>query len=177
MGFNEIPVDGLTHAYFAFGYIIPITPKVAPMDDLPADLFSQFTAIKRRNSGLKTVIALGGDMVSTAENRKLFVGNLLGFMRRYGFDGVDFGWEYPGAGDCGRRPDDGKNFVAFLKELDEVNNLQPSKYVVSFTIPTSYWCSTISPRMRRSRVSRRIGYLGSWKGRIDRDDASRSSAV
>lgn len=154
MGFNDIPVDGLTHAYFSFGYITPGSLKVAPMDDLPVDLFSQFTAIKRRNSGLKTVIALGGwtfndngtatqpvfsDMVSTAENRQLFIGNLFGFMRRYGFDGVDFDWEYPGAGDRGGRPDDGKNFVTFLEELDDINNQQPSKYVVSFTIPTSYW--------------------------------------
>lgn len=35
--------------------------------------------------------------------------------------------------------DDGKNFVTFLKELDDENNKQPMKFVVSFTIPTSFW--------------------------------------
>lgn len=36
-------------------------------------------------------------------------------------------------------PEDGANFVQFLKELDEENKKQPVKYIVSFTAPTSYW--------------------------------------
>ncbi|KAK7756344.1 hypothetical protein SLS62_001570 [Diatrype stigma] len=154
MGFSDIPVDALTHAYFSFAYITPGDLKVAPMDDLPTSLFDEFTSIKKRNAGLQTIVALGGwtfndngtatqpvfsDMVSTASNRKLFIGNLFGFMRKHGFDGVDFDWEYPGAGDRGGKPDDGKNFVTFLKELDDMNKQQPKKYTVSFTIPTSYW--------------------------------------
>lgn len=154
MGISDIPVDALTHAFFSFGYITPGDFKIAPMDDLPTKLFSDFTNIKRRNAGIKTVVALGGwtfndngtttqpvfsDMVSTAAKRKLFIGNLFGFMRKYGFDGVDFDWEYPGAGDRGGKPEDGKNFVALLKELDDVNREQPERYEVSFTIPTSYW--------------------------------------
>lgn len=47
--------------------------------------------------------------------------------------------EYPGADDRGGVDGDGKNFVTFLKELDEVNKKQPIKYVVSFTAPSSYW--------------------------------------
>ena len=154
MGFADIPVGALTHAYFSFGYITPGDFQVAPMDDLPTSLFSDFNNIKKRNSGLKTVVALGGwtfndngtatqpvfsNMVSTEANRKTFINNLFGFMRKHGFDGVDFDWEYPGAGDRGGKPEDGKNFVQFLKELDAINKDQPSKFVVSFTIPTSYW--------------------------------------
>lgn len=48
-------------------------------------------------------------------------------------------WEYPGAPDRGGRPDDGKNFVTFLKELDDANKKQQMHYVVSFTVPTSFW--------------------------------------
>jgi chitinase len=154
MSFRDIPVGALTHAVFSFGYITPGDFKVAPMDDLPASLFSDFNEIKARNVGLKTIVALGGwtfndnntatqpvfsNMVSTAANRKVFINNLFGFMRKYGFDGVDIDWEYPGAGDRGGKPEDGQNFVQFLKELDDVNKQQPVKYVVSFTIPTSYW--------------------------------------
>lgn len=29
--------------------------------------------------------------------------------------------------------------MQFLKELDEENNKQPVDYIVSFTVPTSYW--------------------------------------
>jgi chitinase len=58
--FNKIPAGSLTHAYFSFGYITPGDFRVTPMDDLPASLFEDFTNIKTLNSGLKTVIALGG---------------------------------------------------------------------------------------------------------------------
>ncbi|KAM7212522.1 putative glycosyl hydrolases family 18 protein [Rhypophila decipiens] len=153
MSFKQIPAGGLTHAYFSFAFVTSGDFKIVPMPGMDAKLFSDFTAIKSRNSGLKTVIAIGGwthndpgpyqmvfsDMVSTAANRRLFIANLFSFMRKYGFDGADFDWEYPGAPDRGGRPDDGKNFRQFLKELDEANRQQPYKYVVSFTIPTSYW--------------------------------------
>ncbi|GAP85921.1 putative glycosyl hydrolases family 18 protein [Rosellinia necatrix] len=153
MNFKDIPVGALTHAYFSFAYITPGNFLIAPMDDLKADLFEDFTAIKSGNPGLKAIVAVGGwtfndpgatqavfsDMVSSAENRKAFIGNLMGFMRKYGFDGVDFDWEYPGAPDRGGKEEDGKNFVTFLKELDDVNKQQPEKYIVSFTVPTSYW--------------------------------------
>lgn len=36
-------------------------------------------------------------------------------------------------------PEDGVNFTQFLKELEEENNRQPKKYIVSFTVPTSFW--------------------------------------
>ncbi|MBE3047070.1 glycoside hydrolase family 18 protein [Candidatus Bathyarchaeota archaeon] len=105
MGFDRIPVGALSHAYFSFGYITPGDFMLAPMDDLPKDLFSEFTDIKRNNPSLKTVIALGGwtfndndtatqpvfhDLTSTPESRATFITNLFSFMRKYGFDGVDF---------------------------------------------------------------------------------------
>ncbi|KAF9630004.1 putative glycosyl hydrolases family 18 protein [Lasiodiplodia theobromae] len=153
MGFDDIPVNSLTHLYFSFGYITPGDFSIAGMDGLPYELFSDFTNLKKKNPGLKTVVALGGwtfndpgptqkvysDMVSTKENRARFIENLFSFMRQYAFDGVDFDWEYPGADDRGGVPDDGKNFVTFLKELDEENKKQPMHYIVSFTAPTSYW--------------------------------------
>ncbi|RYN32093.1 hypothetical protein AA0112_g6268 [Alternaria arborescens] len=154
MDFKDIPTGALTHLYFSFGYISPGTFDLVPMDDLSPDLFSQFTDVKKSNPGLKTVIALGGwtfndngtatqpvfsDMVSTAANRALFIKKLFAFMRQYAFDGVDFDWEYPGATDRGGKPEDGKNFVTFLKELNEENDKQLMHYVVSFTVPTSFW--------------------------------------
>jgi chitinase len=152
--FKDIPTGALTHLFFSFGYISPGEFDLVPMDDLAPDLFSQFTAVKKSNPGLKTVIALGGwtfndngtatqpvfsDMVSSSASRAKFIKKLFAFMRQYAFDGVDFDWEYPGATDRGGRPDDGKNFVTFLKELDEANKKQPMHYVVSFTVPTSFW--------------------------------------
>ncbi|GME43871.1 Glycosyl hydrolases family 18 [Neofusicoccum parvum] len=154
MDFKDIPVESLTHLNFAFGYITPGTFEIAPMEGVDASLFSDFTALKKRNSGLKATISLGGwsfndndtstqpvfsNMVSSASNRQKFINNLFSFMRHYGFDGVDFDWEYPGAPDRGGHDDDGVNYTQFMKELQEAIAKQTEKYEVSFTAPTSYW--------------------------------------
>ena len=53
--------------------------------------------------------------------------------------GVDFDWEYPGAADRGGKKDDGVNFTKFLKELKDAISKESTKYIVSFTAPSSYW--------------------------------------
>lgn len=105
--FKDIPVGGLTHLHFAFGYITPGDFNVAPMDGLQSSLFSDLTDLKQKNNGLKTIVALGGwtftdsgtatqpvfsNIVSSASNRAKFITNLLSFLREYAFDGVDFDW-------------------------------------------------------------------------------------
>jgi len=76
------------------------------MDDLPENLFQQFTALKRKNTALKVLVAIGGwtfndpgptqtvfsDVCSTKANRAKFIANLFSFFRQFGFDGVDFDW-------------------------------------------------------------------------------------
>lgn len=47
--------------------------------------------------------------------------------------------EYPGATDRGGHDDDGANYSQFLKELRGAIEKQPTKYIISFTAPTSYW--------------------------------------
>jgi len=107
MPFDKIPVEGLTHLYFSFGYISPNDFKIIPMDNQKASLFSDLTDLKKKNRALKTVVALGGwtfndngtesqpvfsNMVSSASNRAKFISNLLTFLRENAFDGVDFDW-------------------------------------------------------------------------------------
>ena len=107
MPFDKIPVDGLTHLFFSFGYISPNDFKIIPMDNQQESLFSDLTDLKKKNHALKTVVALGGwtftdngtefqsvfsSMVSSASNRVKFISNLLSFLRENAFDGVDFDW-------------------------------------------------------------------------------------
>ena len=107
MPFDKIPVDGLTHLCFSFGYISPNDFKIIPMDNQKESLFSDLTDLKKKNRALKTVVALGGwtftdngtefqsvfsSMVSSASNRAKFISNLLSFLRENAFDGVDFDW-------------------------------------------------------------------------------------
>ncbi|KAH7305460.1 oviduct-specific glycoprotein [Stachybotrys elegans] len=153
MPLRDIPINSLTHLYFSFAFITPNEYNIVGMDGLPAELFSNFTDLKKDNPNLKMIIAIGGwthndpgplqkvfsDMVSTKQNRSTFIKNLMSFLRQYAFDGVDFDWEYPGANDRGGVPEDGENFTQFLKELEEENEKQPKRYIVSYTAPTSFW--------------------------------------
>ena len=107
MPFDKIPVEGLTHLYFSFGYISPNEFRIVPMDNQQDSLFSDLTGLKEKNHALKTMVALGGwtfndngtqyqpvysNMVSSASNRAKFISNLLSFLRQNAFDGVDFDW-------------------------------------------------------------------------------------
>ncbi|MFD1430353.1 glycoside hydrolase family 18 protein [Lacticaseibacillus mingshuiensis] len=82
--------------------------------------------IKVTRPELKTCISIGGwtadgfsDAVQTDETRASFSGNIIRYMRRYEFDGVDLDWEYPGMDTAGIKatPDDATHFLAFVKEL------------------------------------------------------------
>ncbi|KAK7955358.1 glycosyl hydrolases family 18-domain-containing protein [Apiospora saccharicola] len=153
MSIDQIPVGALTHLMFSFAYITPGEFQIVPMDDLDPKLFSQMSALKKQNKGLKVMVALGGwtfndpgatqrvfhDVASTRANRAKFIGNLLSFLRQYAYDGVDFDWEYPGATDRGGAEGDGENFTLLLEELKDAIKSQPIDYQVSFTTPTSYW--------------------------------------
>ncbi|KAL3442353.1 glycoside hydrolase superfamily [Aspergillus insuetus] len=114
MSAGEIPVNMLTHLNIAFGYINSEF-RVTNMDGLLADVYKQVGSFKARNPGLKIMIALGG-----RADRATFIQNLIDFMSKYGYAGVDFDWEYPGADDRGGLPGDGENYTPLLKELQEV---------------------------------------------------------
>ncbi|KAJ6001245.1 hypothetical protein N7522_006472 [Penicillium canescens] len=152
MGVGQIPVDLLTHLNIAFGYISQ-DYRVTSMDGLSSDVYKVVGNLKARNPALKIMIAIGGwtfsdpgqyqsvfpTMVSNEANRATFIQNLLGFLIEYGYDGVDFDWEYPGADDRGGSESDGVNYTAFLKELRAAIDASGKEYLVTFTAPTSYW--------------------------------------
>lgn len=150
---DEIPVNDISHLIFAFAFITPAEFKITNMPDVRSELFEQVTFLKNKNPDLVIQIALGGwthndpgkwqtvfsDMVSTQANRSKFIKNLLGFLSQYGFDGVDFDWEYPGAEDRGGKKEDGVNYTLMLQELQQAIKSAGRKYIVTYTAPTSYW--------------------------------------
>ncbi|KAL4812489.1 bacteriodes thetaiotaomicron symbiotic chitinase [Aspergillus spinulosporus] len=154
-----IPIQGLTHVNFAFGYIDPKSFEIVPMDGLtPSSLFTQTADVRTFKTGLSDLevfVSLGGwtfsdndtatqptfgDIARTESNRQTFANNLVDFMKKYGFDGVDLDWEYPGAGDRGGHEEDTQNYVLLLKTLRETfDRSSHGPYGLTFTIPSSYW--------------------------------------
>ncbi|KAL7296158.1 hypothetical protein TKK_0010699 [Trichogramma kaykai] len=122
-----------THLIYAFIKASPSGEVQAfdPWQDLASpnlNGFARFNRLKAKNPQLKTLLAIGGwnaassyfaPAVSTPQTRKRFVDNLLNFVKRYGFDGLDLDWEYPGRSDRGSTRKDVDNFVQLCKELRE----------------------------------------------------------
>jgi chitinase len=89
-------------------------------------------ALKKAHPQFKVVISVGGwnwsnrfsNVAASAPARASFIASSLAAMRRYGLDGIDLDWEYPGeagvpcaAGEVCARPEDRQNFIALAREL------------------------------------------------------------
>ncbi|KAK4118089.1 glycoside hydrolase family 18 protein [Parathielavia appendiculata] len=151
---DAIRIDSLTHLFVSFGYITPDTYEIYPMRGVTEENLLALTGLKERAPGLKVWIALGGwsfsdnhtetqpvwgDLASTPVKRERFLDQLEKFMIHYGFDGVDYDWEYPGAGDRGGHPEDGPNFVSLLEDTRSRFRALARGWGISFTAPSSYW--------------------------------------
>ncbi len=89
--------------------------------------FAALRSLKARNPPLQILISVGGwgwsgqfsDMALTPESRRVFIRSALHFVRKYGLNGLDIDWEYPGLPGAGNRfrPEDKQNYTALVREL------------------------------------------------------------
>lgn len=92
--------------------------------------------IIRRRTGYQHVF---GDISSDFSKRWGFATNLYRFMVEYGFDGVDFDWEYPGAPDRGGTEADVANYPKLLHAVKGTFVGEGANFGLTFTAPSSYW--------------------------------------
>ena len=165
---TDLPADKLTHAFYAFAKInddgtVGVFDSWAATDkrfngdwNTPKEFagnFEQLLNVKAQNPNLKTLISIGGwtlsgkfsDVALTNASRETFAKSAVGFMTKYGFDGIDIDWEYPvNGGLAGNtyRPEDKHNYTLLLQELDEQLQIQEAQdnqdYLLTIASPAGF---------------------------------------
>lgn len=101
------------------------------------DYIRKFIGLKAINPNVKLLAAVGGwnqgsenfsQMASAEFTRHAFAINAASFLLKWGFDGIDIDWEYPGqrGGDA---ESDKENFILLLDELKKT--LKPLQKTVA----------------------------------------------
>lgn len=84
-------------------------------------MYARTLALKQKNPRLKVLLAVGGwrigsepflPVVESDESRKTFARNVVRYLRKHKFDGLDVDWEFPGTRGSGS--DDKYKFTALL---------------------------------------------------------------
>jgi chitinase len=161
---GDIPADRLTHINYAFAKIekgecalvdaFAATERTYPGDKPDKGelrgLFNQLIKLKAKHPHLRTLVSVGGwtlsgpfsDAALTEESRAKFAKSAASFVTRYGFDGIDIDWEYPGGGGLEKnkaRPADRENFTLLLsalrKELDAAAKADKKHYLLTIAAP------------------------------------------
>jgi len=113
-------------------------------------------AVQLKQKGLRLFLSVGGwnfndpndpqgigsdtyklfsQMVSTAANRKQFIDSAVTYLHRFGFDGLDIDWEYPGDLERGGTAEDLDNFIIFLKDCKTAFTATNPALLLSYSAP------------------------------------------
>jgi chitinase len=126
---SDIPASELDAVIYAFAGISSDGLVVAHQPRIAESHFTELKKLKSSQPELKTLISVGGwsfaqrfsELSASEEGRRRFASSVVDFIEKYGFDGVDIDWEYPGgAGGAEAGPsvkNDAHNFLLLLQEL------------------------------------------------------------
>ncbi|KAK6959685.1 chitotriosidase-1 [Biomphalaria glabrata] len=118
-----------THLIYAFVHITSDGRGLRPFNknDLGQNgLYARTLALKKANPSLKVLLAVGGwqigskpflPMIKTEETRATWIRNVIKYIRKRGFDGLDMDWEFPAT--RGSPSEDKYRFTALMKGLYE----------------------------------------------------------
>lgn len=119
-----------THIIYSFGSLDPTTLTIKEFDkwaDIENDLYRRTTSLSK---DVPVLLAIGGWTDSTGDKysrlvndslaRRNFVRKLIPYLRKFGFQGIHFDWNYPRCwqSDCRKGPEsDRPNFTKLIKEI------------------------------------------------------------
>ncbi|RLS91765.1 MAG: hypothetical protein DWI10_05925 [Planctomycetota bacterium] len=114
--------------------------------------FARLQELKQSHSRLRTMVSIGGWTLSSpffsiarsAQKRLDFAKSAVYVVARYGFDGIDVDWEYPGGGGINQNAlanpaTDGADYLLLLQalrdELDRQSRLDGKTYYLTIAAP------------------------------------------
>ncbi|WP_081832061.1 glycoside hydrolase family 18 protein [Prevotella sp. P6B1] len=123
---SSISVDPhvMTHINYAFGGIG--NDYKVYVDN--SSRFSKIVALKKKNPELKILLSIGGwgrgnftPVAKDAYKRKIFSLSCRAFCEKWGIDGVDIDWEFPGSNSSGESSpvNERQNYTYLLRDLRE----------------------------------------------------------
>ncbi|XP_016929885.3 chitinase-3-like protein 1 [Drosophila suzukii] len=155
-GVEDIDPFLCTHLIYAFlgidetGQLRVIDAYLDLEDNGGRGNIKSFNALKLKNPVLKTLVAVGGWnegskrfslVASDPLKRAKFVDDVVRFLQRHGFDGLDLDWEYPGQRHSLENADQ-SNYITFLKELKE--GLEPFGFLLTAAVGSAQFSAEIS---------------------------------
>ncbi|KAL7555041.1 hypothetical protein ACHAWF_018638, partial [Thalassiosira exigua] len=152
---KSIDASSYTHVVFSFASISS-SGTLEPWDfeaDIKGGQYREFMELRDKYPGTKIMIAAGGwthnepdnerlyrfsNSAATPKSRMKFAQSSVAFMRKYGFDGLDIDWEYPGDETRGGNATlDKENLVLLCDELRKYFDGAPEKFELSIAMPAS----------------------------------------
>ncbi|XP_078046537.1 putative chitinase 10 [Augochlora pura] len=146
---EDVDSDLCTHVLYGFAVLdgSQLTIKSHdPWADIDNKFYERIAALKSK--GIKVLMAIGGwndsagDKYSRLTNspsaRRRFIENVIAFIEKYEFEGLDLDWEYPVCWqvDCRKGPaSDKEAFASLVKELSEA--FQPKGLLLSAAVSPS----------------------------------------
>lgn len=142
---SGIKAEKLTHVNYAFASVID--GKIAfrfrnpDQEDRLKQNLKKLTGLRDKMPDLKILLSVGGwgncsgfsDAALSDTNRIKLAQSGVEIMRKFGFDGIDLDWEYPGQTGGGEvfRPADKENFTLLLKAFRDEFTKSGSDYLLT----------------------------------------------